>query len=91
MVKNLVERGDAPVVLDVDIQVNRLEVLLTAEQMARVQFVQGDVTSYEDLDRCVAEHGITHIIHLAAFQVPACAANPILGAKVNVIGTLNVF
>ena len=91
VVKNLVERGDAPVVLDVDIQVNRLEVLLTAEQMALVQFVQGDVTSYEDLDRCVAEHGITHIIHLAAFQVPACAANPILGAKVNVIGTLNVF
>jgi len=91
IVKNLVERGDSPVVFDVDPQAHRLEALLTREQIAQVRFVQGDVTSLEQLERCVAEHGITHPIHLAALQVPACAANPPLGAKVNVIGTLNVF
>jgi FlaA1/EpsC-like NDP-sugar epimerase len=35
--------------------------------------------------------GITDIIHLAALQVPACKANPALGARVNVVGTVNVF
>ncbi len=31
------------------------------------------------------------MIHLAGLQVPTCRANPILGAQVNVIGTLAVF
>jgi len=91
IVKSLVERGDQPVAFDLDAEAHRLQALLSNDQMARVQFVQGDVTSLEALDRCVTAHGITHLIHLAAFQVPACAVNPILGAKVNVIGTLNVF
>ncbi len=91
IVKNLVERGDRPLVFDMDAKAHRLEALLADEQMERVHFIQGDVTSLDDLDRLVAGHGITHVIHLAALQVPACAANPLLGAKVNVLGTLNVF
>jgi nucleoside-diphosphate-sugar epimerase len=31
------------------------------------------------------------VIHLAALQMPTCKANPILGARVNVIGTLAIF
>jgi nucleoside-diphosphate-sugar epimerase len=91
IVKNLVERGESPVVFDVDTQAHRLEALLSREQMSRIRFVQGDVTSFDEVDRCVVEQGITHPIHLAALQVPACAANPLLGAQVNVIGTLNIF
>lgn len=91
IVKNLVERSERPVVLDVDTGAHRLETLLSPEQMAQIRFVQGDVTSFDDVDRCVAENGITHLVHLAAFQVPACAADPLLGAKVNVLGTLNIF
>ncbi|MCU1493767.1 MAG: NAD-dependent epimerase/dehydratase [Acidimicrobiaceae bacterium] len=34
---------------------------------------------------------ITHIVHLAGLQVPFCAANPPLGAFVNVVGTVNLF
>ena len=30
------------------------------------------------------------IIHLAALQVPFCAADPTTGAKVNVVGTVNI-
>jgi UDP-glucose 4-epimerase len=41
--------------------------------------------------RAIADHGITHIVHLAALQVPFCRADPILGARVNVVGTINVF
>jgi nucleoside-diphosphate-sugar epimerase len=39
----------------------------------------------------VEHHNITHIIHLAALQVPFCRDNPPLGAQVNVTGTINVF
>ena len=31
------------------------------------------------------------MIHLAALQVPFCRADPPLGARVNVLGTVNVF
>lgn len=91
IVKNLVERGDRPLIFDVDTESHRLRALLTEEQLDRVAFVCGDVTRVEDLDRAVAEHGTTHVIHLAALQVPACAADPPRGAQVNVVGTLNVF
>ena len=37
------------------------------------------------------ERGITHVIHLAALQVPFVRANPPLGASVNVVGTVVVF
>ena len=30
-------------------------------------------------------------MHLAALQVPFCRADPVLGARVNVVGTVNVF
>ena len=91
IVKNLVERGDRPLIFDVDTDSRRLRVLLSDEQLKRVDFVRGDVTRFEDLDRAVAEHGATHLIHLAALQVPACSADPPRGALVNVVGTLNVF
>lgn len=91
IVKNLVERGQRPWLFDVDSGSQRLRALLNEEQMGCIGSIRGDVTRLEDLDRAVAEHGVTHLIHLAALQVPACAAHPPLGAQINVIGTLNVF
>jgi nucleoside-diphosphate-sugar epimerase len=91
IVKSLIERGDCPFILDLDTSSHRLEALLSNDQLAGITFIKGDVTQIEDLDRAVAEHGITRLIHLAALQVPACAANPPLGGLVNVVGTLNVF
>ena len=87
---NAVERGDRPCIFDLDGDSHRLQALLTAGQLAGIDFVRGDVASFDDLDRAVADRGITHLIHLAALQVPACAADPVLGAKVNVIGTLQL-
>ncbi len=91
VVKILVERGERPCVFDRDQDARRLRALLSDDQMAQVSFVQGDVTDLDVLDRAVAEHGVTHLIHLAALQVPACAANPPRGGLVNVVGTLNLF
>ncbi|HTV56490.1 MAG TPA: NAD(P)-dependent oxidoreductase [Terriglobia bacterium] len=91
IVKNLVERGDRPWIFDLDHKSHRLDMLLRRDQLDRVGLIPGDIRRVEDVDRAVAEHGITNIIHLAALQVPACAQNPPLGAEVNVGGTLNVF
>lgn len=35
--------------------------------------------------------GCSHVVHMAALLTPACAADPLRGAQVNLIGTLNVF
>ncbi|HET7102396.1 MAG TPA: NAD(P)-dependent oxidoreductase, partial [Terriglobia bacterium] len=64
---------------------------LTEEQREQIRFIEGDITDFDALDRAVAENGITHLIHLAALQVPACAANPRIGARVNILGTVNAF
>src|SRR4029079_15499493 len=50
-----------------------------------------DITDPKTISHTVADHGITHIVHLAALQVPFCKADTVLGAQVNVAGTVNVF
>jgi nucleoside-diphosphate-sugar epimerase len=91
IVKNLVERGARPCIFDLDRDSHRLRALLSEEQLSRPHFIEGDITQLSDLDRAVTENGVTHLIHLAALQVPACAVDPPLGGLINVVGTLNLF
>jgi len=91
IVKELVDRGDRPFVFDIDTDSARLTALLTPDQMASVQILQGDITQFKDVERAIVDHGITHVLHLAGIQVPFCAADPLRGAMINVVGTLNVF
>ena len=53
--------------------------------------MRGDITDLEALRRTLDEHRVTRVVHLAALQVPFCRADPVLGARVNVVGTVNVF
>lgn len=91
IVRHLLARGDQAWVYDLKKDLRRMRLLLTDEQIRKVAFVQGDVTDLDYLKKTIHNHGITHVIHLAGLQVPVCRANPILGAKVNVLGTLAVF
>jgi nucleoside-diphosphate-sugar epimerase len=70
---------------------HRLELIARPEEVEQIVFVHGDVTELDQFERVLAEHGITHVVHLAALQVPFCKADPVLGARVNVVGTVNVF
>lgn len=54
-------------------------------------WVSCDVTDGEQVSNLVEAHGVRAIIHLAGLQVPFCAANPAMGARVNVEGTINIF
>ncbi len=64
---------------------------MTDEELAAVEFAQGDVTDLSALERVLAASRITHVVHLAAMLIPLAAADPPRGALVNVVGTVNVF
>jgi nucleoside-diphosphate-sugar epimerase len=89
--KNLLERGERVWIYDLKEDPKRMRLIMDEEAIRRVQFIEGDVTDLSRLRGALSTHQITHIVHLAGLQVPVCRADPILGAKVNVIGTLAVF
>jgi nucleoside-diphosphate-sugar epimerase len=91
IIRNLLARGDEVWVYDLREDARRLRLVLPEGEVAKVAFVRGDVTDLGALSAALASHAITHVIHLAGLQVPTCRADPLLGAKVNVLGTLAVF
>ena len=90
VVKNLLAGGRKVVALDQDPDRTRLAQVLEDDDTEHVTELAGDITVPESVRRVLADHPIGAVIHLAALQVPACAANPSLGALVNVVGTTNV-
>jgi len=91
VVAGLVQRGQKPVVFDLSEDRRRLRLLLSDEQANAVQWLKGDLTDTAAVERAVGDSGAAAIIHLAALQVPFCKADPVLGARVNVVGHVNVF
>ena len=91
ILRRLLARGDDVFVYDLAENPRRLDLVLSPEQLAKVKYLPGDVTDAARLAAAVGDNGVTHIVHLAGLQVPTCRADPILGAKVNVLGTLAVF
>ena len=91
VLRNLVQDGTQVIALDLAADPVRPALLMTPGELARIAFVESDVTRLEELERLIQQHGVTHVIHLAALQVPACRAHPSLGSRVNVVGTVNVF
>ena len=55
----------------------------------RIDWRIGDVSLRDDV--FTAGEGCEAIIHLAAMLTPSCRADPVRGAQVNLIGTINVF
>ena len=90
-VKALLDDGEDPVGYDLGEDDSRLRLILDEAELERVTLVSGDVTDGEALGRALDEHEITCLVHLAALQVPFCRADPIRGARVNVVGTVVVF
>jgi len=91
IVRNLLERGDQVWIYDLKEDPRRLRLILKEDQVSQVGCIRGDVTDLAGLGNALQQHRISHLVHLAGLQVPICRADPILGAKVNVLGTLAVF
>jgi UDP-glucose 4-epimerase len=91
IIRHLLDRGDQVWVYDLRQDTRRLRLLLPEDRLADVPFVEGNVTDLNALRRAIDANRVTHVMHLAGLQVPTCRADPILGATVNVVGTLAVF
>jgi nucleoside-diphosphate-sugar epimerase len=75
-VATLVHEGVDVVAFDLGTDDRRLRLTTSPEELERVAFVRGDLTDLAAVDRALVEHGITHIVHLAALQVPFWCSAP---------------
>ncbi|MGE5818950.1 MAG: NAD-dependent epimerase/dehydratase family protein [Deltaproteobacteria bacterium] len=81
----LVKEGLRPVLLD-----NRMDLSLMQDIKNNVDCVEADVCDQEALEKIVDDYGVTHIAHLAALMPGPAEANPRLGIRVGIDGTVNI-
>lgn len=87
----ILARSGVPVVAaDLGEDRRRPGLVMGVEAAQALTWVSCDVTDGAAVARIVADHGIRAIIHLAGLQVPFCKADPAMGARVNVEGTINI-
>lgn len=91
IVKRLLALNARVVIFDQSSDPRRLRLIMSDDEIAQATLITGDITDVDALSPIIDRFAATHIIHLAGLQVPICKADPLLGAKVNVIGTINVF
>lgn len=89
IIKRLIEAGAEPVVFDISGERRKVAEIAGARTARELVWVVGDVRNADDVRMAV--QGCQGVIHLAGLLTPACAADPVRGAEVNLIGTLNVF
>lgn len=89
IVRKLHETGHELRVLDLSAEPRTIAAIAGAEAAAAVTMTAGDVADGDSLTAAAA--GCDAIIHLAGMLTAACAADPLRGARVNLMGTLNVF
>lgn len=81
----MVQDGLRPVLMD-----NRLDLTLMGDIKDQVDIVVGDICDPAALEKAVDDYKVTHIAHLAALMPEPAEADPRLGVKVGVDGTVNV-
>ncbi len=91
VVRGLVREGVPVTVVSARGSDARLRLVMSDAELARVERIAADITELGALDAVARRASINRIIHLAALQLPFCAADPIAGARVNVQGTATMF
>lgn len=91
VVRHLVRDNITVTAFDLGDNPHRLKLIMSDDEVSKVNFVKGDVTDTAGVEQAMRDAQTTHVVHLAALQVPFCKANPPLGARVNVVGTINIF
>jgi nucleoside-diphosphate-sugar epimerase len=89
--RTLLRAGARVTVLDLASEPRRLRLILEPHEIDQIAFVAGDIADLPTVEQLLSHCGARHLIHLAALQVPFCRADPPLGARVNVLGTVNIF
>ncbi len=84
----LVRAGVEVRAFDLAEDTRRPRLIMSEEEISRVEWRTGDIADTEAVRS--AAQGVEAIIHLAALQVPFCKADPVAGARANVVGTVNI-
>lgn len=88
IVTKLLREGYDVTIFDLKMDKNLLNKLLV-DEISRVNFIRGDITKYDEV--LSSTQNMQYVINLAGLMTPDCSENPSLGAKVNIIGSINVF
>lgn len=88
IVKAFLKKGYSVSIFDLKIQKELLSHVV-GNDINKIKFINGDITNYDQVQEAIND--MDHVINLAGLMTPDCSANPILGAKVNVLGSINVF
>lgn len=92
VMKLLLDGGGDVVAFDLSDDRRRLELLYdNPADAAAAVWECGDIGDTARVAEVFAKHKPAQVIHLAALQVPFCKADPVGGAKVNVVGSINLF
>ncbi len=86
----LAARGFRVSAMDLRRDETRLRHVAQGETLDGLSWHEADLTADDAVFRVAENTGAGTILHLAALQIPACRANPIAGARVNVVGHVNV-
>ena len=86
----LARAGVQVTVFDLNEDKRRPRLLMSDSELAGVRWLTGDVADTKAVMLAAEASQARAIIHLAALQVPFCKADPVAGARVNVVGTVNV-
>jgi nucleoside-diphosphate-sugar epimerase len=87
----LARAGVGACAFDLSEDKRRPRLLMSEDELKNVEWRTGDIGDTATVMRILEAVRPCAVIHLAALQVPFCKADPVAGAKVNVVGTVNVF
>jgi nucleoside-diphosphate-sugar epimerase len=91
VVSRLIAAGRPVVAFDRSEDRRRLRLVMPDAAVAALPWVAGDIADAEAVAAVLADHRAGAVVHLAALQIPFCKADPLAGAKVNVVGQVAVF
>ncbi len=85
VVRAFVEKGFRPLVMD-----SRADFTLVNDLTDQFDFVSCDIADLNELMSIAKNQDVECIVHLAAVMPPVAQSNPLLGWRVNVLGTLHI-
>ncbi len=87
----LVRAGVPTFAFDLKEDTRRPKLIMSDAELAKVRWLTGDIADTKRVREVIETTGARAIVHLAGLQVPFCKADPVAGAQVNVVGTVNIF
>ena len=91
VLSKLASAGVETIAMDLSDDRRRPLLLMDEDALSQVRWMCADIADTKTAIRTMSAVAPRAIIHLAGLQVPFCKADPVLGAQVNVVGTVNVF